>query len=88
VKEKWPHLLREDVEALYARIGNMALLDAVKNSKIGNVGFAEKKEAFANSMLSLTRLIAENGSWGPDEVNKRQQVLAKLAVETWPLRVS
>ena len=88
VKEKWPDLQREDAEALYGRIGNMALLDAVKNSKIGNVGFAEKKQAFANSMLSLTKMVAENNSWGADEVNKRQQVLAKLAVETWPLRAS
>jgi hypothetical protein len=86
-KEKWPQLSKEEAEALYPRLGNMALLDAVRNSKIGNVGFGEKKQAFERSSLSLTRMIADNAEWGSSEIQARQKVLAKLAVETWPLRV-
>lgn len=86
-KEHWGSLDRDVAEGLYSRLGNMALLNARKNSKIGAVGFKQKKETFRATPFSLTNIIAQNASWGPEEVAARQQTMAKIAVKTWPLRV-
>ena len=83
----WGELDREVAEGLYSRLGNMALLNARKNSKIGAVGFLEKRETFKATPFSLTNMIAKNDKWGAEEVAVRQAALAKLAVKTWPLRV-
>ncbi len=84
----WGELDREVAEGLYSRLGNMALLNARKNSKIGAVGFSEKRNTFKATPFSLTNMIAKNDKWGAEEVSARQAILAKLAVKTWPLRVS
>jgi hypothetical protein len=84
---QWSELDRETAEGLYARLGNMALLNARKNSKIGAVGFLEKRETFKTTPFSLTNMIAQSDKWGAEEVAARQALLAKLAVKTWPLRV-
>jgi hypothetical protein len=81
----WPDIDLETAKSLYNRIGNMVLLDAKKNAKIGNLGFDEKKKAFAESALFLTRRIAKFSKWGPDQVTERQLELSELAVKTWPL---
>jgi hypothetical protein len=83
----WGELDREVAEGLYGRLGNMALLNARKNSKIGAVGFLEKRDTFKSTPFSLTNMIAKNDKWGAEEVAARQTALAKLAVKTWPLRV-
>jgi len=82
----WRELDREVAEGLYSRLGNMALLNARKNSKIGAVGL-EKRDTFKSTPFSLTNMIAKNDKWGAEEVTARQAALAKLAVKTWPLRV-
>jgi hypothetical protein len=69
----------------YRRLGNLALLQAGMNLEIGNVGFAEKKKHYRRSAFVLTTMIAKEKDWGPAQIAKRQQVLADLAVETWPI---
>ena len=86
-KDHWPDLERDVAEVLYGRLGNMALLNAKKNSMIGAHSFDEKKETLAASPFSFTNMITKKTSWGAQEVAERQQQLAKLAVKTWPLRV-
>lgn len=80
----WPEIDDETAKSYYNRIGNMVLLDAKKNSKLGNSSFAEKKKVLAESSLILTRRVGKFQSWGPDDVTERQLELAELAVKTWP----
>lgn len=85
-QSEWPGLSSEICAAYYRRIGNMALLGAVSNSKIGNLAFSKKKPTLASSGFQLTKQIALGAKWGPDEIEKRQIELAKLAVKVWPYK--
>ena len=69
------------------RLGNMVLLQAKKNVEIGNSSFQEKKKAYKDSTLLITRQILEYDVWSSDEINDRQADMAKLAVKTWPMSV-
>lgn len=77
-------LRQEQMQALYNRLGNQALLAGSVNSKLGNVGFAEKKKALAKSPFSLTSRIAEASEWGEKEISERQAILASHAKDAWP----
>jgi len=83
----WPQFSPEGVDAYHRRIGNLALLQAKKNSDLRSVGFCEKKTVFAESLYHLTREIATVDTWSEEEINKRQARLAALATMTWPLKV-
>jgi hypothetical protein len=85
--KNWSHIEAESAKSLYKKLGNMVLLNAKKNSKIGDVTFDEKKKAFADSPFVLTKSVAKYATWGADEISKRQSELAELAVKTWPLTV-
>ena len=56
------------------------------NSDAGNDTFASKKAHFAKSSFELTRQIAQESKWTAKEIANRQDVLAKLAVKTWPVK--
>jgi hypothetical protein len=86
-ESNWRGLDHETASNLYNRLGNLVLLNAKKNSKIGNYGFKEKKRAFADSPFTLTQLVAKFSKWGTDQVTERQIQLAEIAVKTWPLMV-
>jgi hypothetical protein len=85
--ENWPEVPPEVAEAHYRRLGNLVLLEAHRNTRIGNSSFAEKREHFRGSPLSLTAEVGDEQQWGLPEINKRQERLAELAVEAWPLTI-
>jgi hypothetical protein len=85
--ENWPNIDPETAEAYWRRIGNMVLLRASKNALIGNSSFADKKSTLRASAFLLTSDVAKNKSWGRQEINDRQRVLAKLAVQTWSVNL-
>jgi hypothetical protein len=67
-------------------LGNMALIRAPTNSKLGGASFADKKKEYANSGYLLTKEIARYGDkWGIEQIRDRQSRMAKLAVKTWSL---
>jgi hypothetical protein len=84
-QDNWSHIPEDTAKAYYKRLGNQALLAGTVNSKLGNAGYAEKKQALAESPFSLTKEAAKFNSWGVDEITKRQERLAELAIKTWPL---
>jgi hypothetical protein len=83
----WSSVDPETAAAFYKRIGNMVLLQATKNSLIGNSKFSDKKPTLAKSTFALTSQVAKNAEWGPKEIAVRQGDLAKLAVKTWLLSI-
>ena len=85
--EKWAHIDDEIVKIYYKRIGNLALTKMRINSDVGNDGFHEKRSFYANSDFQLTSSIADFDNWGPEEIEKRQKELAKLAVRAWPSKI-
>jgi hypothetical protein len=85
-QNSWPGIDAEVATACYKRIGNMVILQARKNSMLGNSPFSKKKETLQNSVFLLTSEVTKNSSWGVKEINDRQKTLAKLAIETWPIK--
>jgi hypothetical protein len=83
----WLDIDPETAAACYKRIGNLVLLQATKNSLIGNNKFSTKRPVLQASAYELTKEAGKPTKWGVKEITERQQRLAQLAVETWPLTV-
>jgi len=84
----WPQFDDADAASAYRRIGNMVLLPADDNRAIGSEPFQKKRDYYARSPFALTKHVAEAEGWTLSEIDERQNGLADLAVETWPLRLS
>ena len=82
----WPNVTRDEALANYRRIGNLAILQAAKNSDLGNKPFPEKKPVLKASAFLWTSDIANEDDWGPTEIAKRQAAMAREATKTWPIR--
>ena len=65
------------------RLGNMTLINAELNKEVGNAGFAAKKEAYAADCLDITCDILKEEVWGAEQIDRRQQWMADLAVKIW-----
>jgi len=75
-----------DVRKLYTkRLGNLCLLQKSGNELIGNKSYAEKKSSLFESPLKMTSMIAENSTWGPEQIEERQTKLADIAIKAWPV---
>jgi hypothetical protein len=85
IKEEWPKFETDEIiEEYLPRLGNLALVTRKKNSIVGNKPFKEKIATYAEAPLELTKEIANEVEWTPDEIEKRQKILAKLAIKVWP----
>ncbi|WP_437223539.1 DUF262 domain-containing protein [Planctomicrobium sp. SH661] len=88
-KEDWMHVEPEVASAYYKRIGNMVLLQATKNSVVGNAGFQKKRNLFKDSPLMLTKQVFEDTKpstkWERADIDKRQEKLSDLAIKAWPM---
>lgn len=70
------------------RLGNIVLLQQSRNSQLGDADYVSvKSPVLQESQFELTKEASGKAAWGPLEIMQRQQRLAKLAVETWPVRV-
>lgn len=70
VHEKWMDTL-----------GNLTLTGY--NSELGNLPFSEKKALLKNTHFELSRWVILQPTWGEAEIEKRGQLLAKMALERW-----
>jgi Protein of unknown function DUF262/Protein of unknown function (DUF1524) len=81
----WKGIDNETLLAYYKRLGNMVIMQAKKNTLIGNSKFEDKKKIFKKSAYLLTNEVAEYQNWGAKEIVHRQKNLAKLATQIWTI---
>ena len=62
-------------------IGNLTL--TAYNSEFGNMPFPEKRKKYGDSMIAMTRALAEHGRWSEVEIKERARKLAERAVRIW-----
>jgi hypothetical protein len=75
-----------DVVANYnKRLGNLVLMAARDNVKIGNKKFEDKKAEYVKSPYITTQWASKYDQWGPDEITDRQKKLANIAPLVWPI---
>jgi hypothetical protein len=79
----WKHIPEDVHKSHVKRIGNLALIDKTLNEKAGNVPFADKKDILEKTGITLTKKIVEETDWGPEQIQRRQQMLAELAIAAW-----
>jgi hypothetical protein len=84
----WSHISPDIFDSHVGRIGNQVLLQASQNSALGNKGFLKKKQVLLDADFELTKWAGQNKSWSVSEIEDRQKRLAKLAVLTWPLKIT
>lgn len=87
-EEGWPGLDRAVVHAYLKRLGNLVLLRAQANNVIANSPFEEKRATLSASTFVLTQEVGQQTTWGPTGITNRQERLAELAVQVWPLRAT
>lgn len=76
----------EEFERNVFMIGNMTLLEPVKNTKdAADNDFEEKKKVYATSKYALTRKITDP-QWTSQNIKSRQAHLGKLATGTWKIQ--
>lgn len=84
--EEWEGVIQDDrtiVSDCVYRLGNLCLLTAKENSRIGVCSFTQKKSLYAQSEVILTQKISDAVDWNRREIEKRQTRLAKLARAVW-----
>ncbi len=79
--QRWSDFEENDLEIL----GNMTLLDKKTNKTLGNQPFSEKKGAFSQSSLKITKQLCEFDDWGNEEIRNRQKWLAEQAAKCWKI---
>ena len=86
--ESYPELwhndfTEEEFERNVFMIGNMTLLEPIKNSKeAGDKNFDTKKKVYATSKYAITKKIIDP-QWTAQNIKGRQAHLGKLATGTW-----
>ncbi len=82
----YPNFTDEQHASYYKRIGNLTLMKTKENNEFKSSKFSDKKNKYAESELWITNSLAEKTDWDIDMINKRQEDLSELAVETWTLK--
>ena len=75
----------EDVRQWSPRLGNLVLMRAVSNADLRSRPFSDKRGTYGRSPFLLTSQVADAHTWGPAEIQARQDSLADIAVRTWPI---
>ena len=82
----WPQFTDEPAAEAVYRLGNMTVLEADTNRRVGNAAFTDKRSAYATSGLALTRRVStENDDWSEDRVAEHQRWMARQATSIWRL---
>lgn len=80
----WPEFADRRHDEYFDRLGNLTLLNADDNSRLGNGWFAEKRSIYAGSPFRITRAVAgENDVWAPERLLRRQRWMADQATAIW-----
>lgn len=85
--EEWRDL-EIPMEEFVNRFGNMTLLLEKPGRGIKNASFKEKvSSVYAHSDLIITQGLLEYSKWGANEIQMRQEKLAKVACRIWNLTI-
>ena len=67
------------------RLGNMTLLESGRDSPStkANESFSRKKKTYEGSLYRITSDLHKYEEWRPEEIDRRQKELARLAAKVW-----
>ncbi|MEA5533052.1 DUF262 domain-containing protein [Crocosphaera sp. XPORK-15E] len=83
----WQQHLGEDWEIthelLIHSLGNLTLTASEYNSSISNHNFSDKQKQFNNSHLELNKYFGNQETWKREDIEKRAEYLADIALKIW-----
>ena len=82
-ESNWPEFTEDEVGLYVNRLGNLALLQASKNSDLKTDSFDKKKQVYQSSPYALTSQIAGEAKWGKNSIIARQKTMADYALIAW-----
>jgi hypothetical protein len=85
-ENNYPNFTEEQHAAYYKRIGNLTLMKTKENNDFKSSKFSDKKKKYEESELWITNSLSEYDDWAIETINRRQSLLAELAVNTWSLK--
>lgn len=69
-------------------IGNLTLISKVKNKRISNKSFNDKKkEDYSTSNITITNDLSKMDDFTVDHIKKRGQRIAEIALKLWPINI-
>ena len=83
---QWPEFNEEEHKLFFKRLGNMTILNSLKNSRIGNKSFIDKIAVFSGSDFIITKEITLRSVWNKDSINDRQINFALDAIKCWKMK--
>lgn len=86
----WKERFSEELHGIVLnKIGNLAMLSGVKNSKAQNYDFLQKKKIYSerqnNVSFTLTKEIIAIEDWNHEAINQRQERLTSIAENLWTI---
>jgi hypothetical protein len=84
--DQWPEFNEEEHKLFFKRLGNMTILNSLKNSRIGNKSFGDKIPVFSDSDFIITKEISICSVWNKDSINNRQNHFALDAIRCWKMK--
>jgi uncharacterized protein with ParB-like and HNH nuclease domain len=80
----------KDPEKYVHKLGNLVLLTRAKNAQARNYDFDKKREKYLqpkNGMttFALTTQVLQTTSWTPKTIEKRQETLVHMLIDSWAL---
>ena len=83
--QNWSQFPGDEPAVYVNRLGNQTLMRASDNSDLRSADFETKKLIYAASPYLLTSEIAHFATWTGPTIAERQERLADLAVDAWPV---
>lgn len=77
---------KDEIRSYQKRLGNLAIMSAKANSKIGNDSFEDKRNRYSESGIYFTKMISTEVCWSPQSIERRQTEMAKIAVKVWEIK--
>jgi hypothetical protein len=84
-----PFFTPDQAQASAQRLGNLSLLEAGLNRRVGNASYAEKRIAYSESGYHITRSLSDEApeDWSPAHISRRQYQWAVRARHIWRANV-
>lgn len=83
----WKRALREEADEIHRRyhncLANLVLSGDATNAILGVQGFEDKKQVYRNSSIGMNRRVADEVSWGEEELDQRTEDLADQALSLY-----
>lgn len=75
----------KEMDLLVNDIGNLTIIEDIKNKKLGNKPFEEKKSVYTEEKLTITNILDEYKKWKKKEIEERKNMYIDIAERIFTL---